>query len=234
MSDVQKITRKRLGELLIAEGLVTQAQIEEALAQQERTGELLGEILVRTGYTTETDIAQCLCTQFAKPFIKPSQYELRKEVLSLFPPRLLAENLLIPLDRFGNLLTIAIAGLIDAETLEQLQKLSGCEIEVFVTTASEAKKTLARQFPDLYDPITMEPRFDRTAALTQGLDGEQPEFDFDKIVDEALGFGDDEEDDMNEVTREIVTLGEEDNDWEALFEEAEQNVLRELKEKQGE
>ncbi|GIW71501.1 MAG: hypothetical protein KatS3mg102_1043 [Planctomycetota bacterium] len=222
MTDVQKITRKRLGELLVAEGIVSQAQVEEALRQQERTGELLGEILVKAGYTGESDIAHCLCTQFAKPFIRPSQYDISREVLALLPPRLMAEHLFIPLDRFGNLLTIAIAGLLDAQTLLQIQKLTGCDIEVFIATASEVKQALMRHFPELYDPITMEPRYDRTAALTQGV-----------LASGALASGPlaEEEDDMGETTREIVSLGEEDSDWEALFEEAEQKVLRELKQK---
>src|SRR5207249_4329275 len=131
-------------ELLVAEGMVTQDQLAEALRVQERTGELLGEALVKAGFTTETEIAKTLCTQFAKPFIKPSKYDIAKDVISLLPPRLLAEHQFVPVDRFGNLLVIAMAGLLDAATFAQIQQLTGCELEVYISTASDVKLTLRK------------------------------------------------------------------------------------------
>jgi hypothetical protein len=218
MADLEKITKKRLGELLIAEGLITQDHVNEALKIQERTGEMLGEALVKAGYTTETDIAKTLCTQFAKPFVRPSRYDIAKEVITLLPAKMLVEHSFVPIDRFGNTLVIAMGGLLDAQTLQAIQRLSGCDIEIYITTHGDAKTALRGQFPELFDPITMMPKFERTAEMTG------------QITKKSLLAAPE----VGEVTGElhaIAGIAEEESDWEALFEEADQNVLKELNSK---
>jgi hypothetical protein len=218
MADLEKITKKRLGELLIAEGIVSQDQVAEALKMQERTGDMLGEALVKAGYTTETEIAKILCTQFAKPYVKASKYDIARDVLSLIPPRLLIEQNFIPVDRFGNILVIAMGGLLDAQTIAQVQKLTSCDVEIYISTTSDVRQTLRAFFPDHFDPITMQPKFDATAAFTQP-------------VKTTTGGGDPGEPTETKALQQLSGLAEEESDWEALFEEAEQNVLRELKDK---
>jgi type IV pilus assembly protein PilB len=248
LADLEKITRKRLGELLVAEGMITHDQLAAALRVQEQTGELLGEALVKAGFTTETEIAKTLCTQFAKPFLKPSKYDIAKEILALLPPKLLAEHQIVPVDRFGNLLVIAMAGLLDQATFGRIQQLTGCELEVYITTASDLKLTLRKAFPELYDPITMLPKLDSTAALTGAVRPTQQKFletqpsaalDLGKV--DASGkkltptFDRTEKtklppiDDMGLNTTGMRALtAEEEGDWDALFEEAEKQVLRNL------
>ncbi len=225
MADLEKITRKKLGEILVAEGVVGQNQVAEALKIQERTGERLGEILVKAGYTTETEIVKTLCTQFGKPFIKPSRYDIAREVLALLPPRLMIEHDFVPIDRFGNLLVVAMAGLLDAQTLREIQRLTTCEIEVYFATASDVRQTLRKYFPDAYDPITLQPRFDATQYMTQAVAAapapSNGSRDLRAAADESAG----------DATRDLVGVAEAESDWEALFEEAERNVLRELKER---
>lgn len=253
MADLEKITKKRLGELLVAEGMISQDQLAEALKIQEKSGELLGEALVKAGFTTETEIAKTLCTQFAKPFLKPSKYDISKEVMALLPPKMLAEHQFVPVDRFGNLLVIAMAGLLDAATIVQIQRTTGCEIEVYIATSSDVKLTLRKAFPDLYDPITMQPKFDMTGELTQGVMRRAPAESSDSRTIEpgkadAKGsrltppierterntlppmpdMGSSGEVGINTAEMRAIRAEEED-DWEALFEEAEQNVLKNLK-----
>jgi hypothetical protein len=217
MADLEKITKKRLGELLVAEGIVSQEQVAEALRIQEKTGEMVGEALVKAGYTTETEIAKVLCTQFAKPFVKATRYDISKDVAKLLPPRLLIEHNFIPLDRFGSLLIIAMGGLLDAQTLAEVQKLSGLEVEIYIATASDVRQALRALFPELFDPITLQPKFEATAALTAPIAAAPPPA-AEQHADTTM-------------ISQMAGLAEDESDWEALFEEAEQNVLRELKEK---
>ncbi len=238
MADLEKITKKRLGELLVAEGMISQEQLSEALQMQEQTGELLGEALVRAGFTTETEIAKTLCVQFAKPFMKPSKYDVSKEIVGLIPAKMMAEHMFMPVDRFGNLLVIAMAGLLDAAAFAQIQSSTGCEIEVYITTASDLRVALRKAFPDLFDPITLQPKFEKfemsaevTAEMTAALDRALPDEDDDverpTRTMEMRRRGDSGS--VGETTREVHSMqAEEDSDWEALFEEAEQNVMQSL------
>lgn len=216
MSDLDKITKKPLGELLVAEGVVTREQVREALNEQQRTGDLLGEALVKAGYTTEADIVMTLCEQFGKPFCKPSQYDIATDVFALLPGRMLVEHCFVPLDKFGNLVVLSMGGLLDAATLSQVKKLTGCDVEIYISPPSDVRTVLRKQFPDLYDPITLQP------IITEGEYTASFQLE---VTDEV------DADDMGGTTREIMGVADEDEDWEALFEEAERNVLNELKNK---
>ena len=146
MVRITRMTKKRLGELLRDEGLVNEAQIEEALGEQRKSGELLGEVLVRLGYVTETDIAQTIVTQFGLPYIAVKQYYLADEVIKLFPERLMRQHQFIPLDKIGNVITIAVGGLLNFDILSELESMASAKIQVFVSTWSEIKATIDERF----------------------------------------------------------------------------------------
>ena len=146
MVRITRMTQKRLGELLRDEGLVNDEQIEEALGEQRKSGELLGEVLVRLGYVTEADIAQTIVTQFGLPYIAIKQYFLSEDVIKLFPERLMRQYQFIPLDKIGNVITIAVGGLLNFEVLSELEKMSGAKVQVYVSTWSEIKAAIDERF----------------------------------------------------------------------------------------
>ena len=147
MVRMARMSVKRLGELLVEAGLIDQARLDQALAQKKSPGERLGQVLVRLGWATEQDIAKTVATQFALPYLAVSQYYIPKEVLTLLPRGELAEHRCIPLDRFAKVLTMAIAGPVDPAVLEGMEKRSGCEIHLYVSTAAEIEQALEKAFP---------------------------------------------------------------------------------------
>ncbi len=142
MVRITRMTRKRLGELLRDEGLITEEQIQEALASQRKTGELLGEVLVRLGYVTEYDIAKTIVTQFGLPYMAVKQYFISDEAMKLFTERLMRQYQFLPLDKIGNVIAIAVGGLLNFDVLSELENSSGSHIQVFVSTWSEIKAAI--------------------------------------------------------------------------------------------
>jgi len=142
MVNVAKLTKKRLGEILIAEGLITQEQVQEALQEQQKKGVLMGEALVQLGYVTELDIASAFSTQFGLPYIDASNYDVAPEVFGLFPVEYYNKNQLVPLDKIGNILTLAVAGTLSARVFEEVEKQTGCEVFLFVSTVSQVRKVV--------------------------------------------------------------------------------------------
>src|SRR4030065_277211 len=103
---------KKIGELLVESGLITQEQLEESLEfgrQHKNKGLRLGSILVKKGYATEMDMGQTLSFQLDIPFVDMSSPTVHPEALALINERLAKKYLLLPLyqDRRG--LTIAIS-----------------------------------------------------------------------------------------------------------------------------
>lgn len=146
MVRITRMTKKRLGELLKDEGLLTDAQIQEALSEQRKSGELLGEVLVRLGYVTEEDIAQTIVAQFGLPYIEVKQYFTSDEVLRLFSAEAMRKYQFFPLDKIGNVVTVAVGGLLNFDMLAELEAKTGCKIQVYVSTWSSVREAIEKRF----------------------------------------------------------------------------------------
>lgn len=146
MVNIAKLTKKRLGEILVSEGIVSEEQVQEALKKQKETGGLLGECLVKLGYATEMDIARVIVSQFGLPYLDATKYFLSKEVMTILPVSVLQEHHFVPLDKIGNILVIAVSGLLNEKVFGELERLTGCHINLFVSTTSGVEKVIRERF----------------------------------------------------------------------------------------
>jgi len=141
-----RATRKRLGEILIEEGVIGEEHLLAALQEQQRTGELLGETLVKMSYATEDDIAACVVAQFGLPYLSAKQYRISDEMTQIFPPRLLRQYQFCPVDRIGNVLTVIAGGVLTPDILSELEQLSGLRILVYVGKQTEVREMIESRF----------------------------------------------------------------------------------------
>src|SRR3954470_10933126 len=130
MVQIAKLIRKKMGEVLIDEGLVKDDQVQEALRRQRATGESFGEILVSMGFVTETDIARTLVKQSGLPYLDASHYRINKDGVQAVPADLMWQNQFVVLDKIGRTLLVAIANVISPEIFEKLERVSGSQIFV--------------------------------------------------------------------------------------------------------
>lgn len=135
---------KPLGQILVERGIVTRPQLEKALEIQKKEGGLIGEVLVKLGFTTEESIAHCLSLQFGFPYLPLENYEVSKEFVCLIPKNVAAHYCLIAIDKIGSTLTIAIANPLNIQAIEDLEDLTHCEIQIFVSTPSDIRKSIEK------------------------------------------------------------------------------------------
>lgn len=147
MAQISKLVRKKLGEILVEEGLIRDEQVQEGLKRQRATGELFGESLVALAYCTETDIARAIVRQFGLPYIDASKYRIPKEVLEVVPAELMWQNQFIVLDKIGKSMLVAISGVLPGEVFEKLEKVSGSQLFLYVSTASQVAEALKKHRP---------------------------------------------------------------------------------------
>ena len=112
---------KRVGQMLLEEGLIGVAQVDEALAKQQEEGGFIGEILVRLGYVTQDAVVSCLVKQCKIPHLNLLDYEVTKEVLGIIPKEMCIRHNLLPIDKLGRILTIAMVNPFDTEALEEVR-----------------------------------------------------------------------------------------------------------------
>ncbi|HAH20924.1 MAG TPA: hypothetical protein DCL49_08490 [Candidatus Omnitrophica bacterium] len=142
----KKIVNKKLGELLVEKALVTQEQLDEALELQKDKGGLIGEILVELKYTTEDDIAKMLTAQYGFAYLPLSNYEIDQSLINLIPERVARQYCLIPIDKIGNNLTIAMSNPLNSQAVEDMETLTSCSVQTFVSTASDIKQAIERYY----------------------------------------------------------------------------------------
>jgi len=139
MSRFKKTTNKQLGELLIERGVINREQLMLAIEQQREVGGLLGEVLVSLNFATEKDIAQALTCQYGFPYLPLSNYEVDREIMASLPLDLCVKHCLIPIDKIGKSLTLAMSNPLNIQVIEDIEILTECSVQVFVSTSTEIK-----------------------------------------------------------------------------------------------
>ncbi len=140
----KKVINKKLGELLMDAGLITLAQLDQALELQKDKGGLIGEILVQLKFTTEEDIAKTLTAQYGFAYLPLSNYEIDAELAKLVPERVANQYCLIPIDRMSNNLTIAMSNPLNSQAVEDIETISGCSVQIFVSTTTDIRQAIGK------------------------------------------------------------------------------------------
>lgn len=147
MVQLSRLVRKRLGELLVEEGVLKEDQYREVCLRMRATGEGLVEVLHTLGFVTETEVARAVAKQFGLPFIDASRYRIPKEAAEAVPLAFLRLNQMVVLDKIGKTLIVAVAGGLNAEVLERLERTTGSQLFVYVSTLSKVQTVLDKMTP---------------------------------------------------------------------------------------
>lgn len=145
---IRRVINKQLGELLLDRGIIDQAQLERALDVQRNKGGLIGEVLVELGFVKEEDIAQSLTAQYGFPYLPLGNYDINTEITGIIPGRVARQYLLVPIDKIGNNLTLAMSNPLNIQAIEDVELLSGCSVQTFVSTSSDIKKAIEKYYKD--------------------------------------------------------------------------------------
>ncbi|MEK7868109.1 MAG: hypothetical protein AAB157_01900 [Candidatus Omnitrophota bacterium] len=141
-----RINLKQLGELLVDLSLITRDQLKHALEVQKDKGGLIGQVLVDLGYVSEEAIAQAITAQYGFPYLPLENYEIDSEIVKIVPKNVAIQYCLIPVDKIGSNLTIAMANPLNNQAVEDIALLSGLYIQIFVSTAADIKKAIEKYY----------------------------------------------------------------------------------------
>jgi len=146
MRNFHKIVNKPLGEILVERGVISRAKLEQVLVFQKEKGLLFGEALVEMKLATEEDVVQALTCQYGFPYLPLANYEIAPEVVATVPLNVCKKYFLVPIDKIGRSLTLAMANPLDVQALEELEKSTGCSVQAFVSTATEINNAINRYY----------------------------------------------------------------------------------------
>jgi type IV pilus assembly protein PilB len=140
------VKTKRLGEILLDAGLVTEEKLDLALREQRHTGEKLGMVLQRLGICSEQEIGKVLAGQAGVSVVDLSAVEIDVEALPLVGREFADKRSVLPLRVRGSKLQVAMGNPLDLATIDELTRLTGKYIEVVHAPVSEIADALLRNF----------------------------------------------------------------------------------------
>jgi len=141
-------TAEKVGEILIKSGILSEEQLAKALEIQRGSTKRIGEILVELGLSSELDIAQALSKQLGIPFatsasgiLNPAKGEGLEQIVS---EEFARQHLILPLSKAMNSLTVACVNPLDLITMDNLSRMSHCDIAPVVTTKADLEQGIER------------------------------------------------------------------------------------------
>ncbi len=170
----------RLGELLVRNKLIDEKQLAKALEEQKATGGRLGASLTKLGFLKEEDLAAFLSRQYGVPSINLNEFEIDESVIKLIPTGVVQKYQLIPVNRAGSTLIVAMADPSNIFAIDDIKFMTGYNVEVVVTSEASIKTAI-----DKY--------YDQSASFDDVM-GDLDDIDL-EVVDEG------EEVDSNELAR---------------------------------
>jgi type IV pilus assembly protein PilB len=137
---------KKLGDILTSEGIITAKQVQEAISFQQKEGGRLGELLVRLGYVSEEQIVIALSRQLTIPYVSIASGKLKpaadQNLETAIPYDFAIKNLVLPLSRNLNSLTVVMFDPLDLLLIDNLKKLTNCDINPIVSTKADILKAI--------------------------------------------------------------------------------------------
>lgn len=141
-----EIVYKKLGEILVEQGLLTPAQLHEALEEQKLTGEKLGEILIKKGRVGQEELDHCLITQRGIASFDLSNYIIEPDVIKLVPEDFARKYKLLPVFLIENSLTVAMSDPANVFIIDELQRITRLVVEPVLASELEVKKALDQYY----------------------------------------------------------------------------------------
>jgi type IV pilus assembly protein PilB len=136
------IVKKRLGEMLVESGLISEDTLKKAIQEHKKAGMKLGQYLIKQSLVNETQIIQMLSKQLKIDRYHPERYPIDVELAGLIPFDTANKYQLVPLKRRGRLLTIAMTDPLDIGAMDTVEIITNLEVEPVVCTEKECLQLL--------------------------------------------------------------------------------------------
>jgi len=140
----------RLGELLVERGLVTQAQLEQALEYQATRGhkKLLGEVLIELNFISEQQIMEALAACYGVPFVSDPARIADPKVVEMLPREFIEQHGILPLFTVRNDLTVAISEPANLYLIDEIERLTSQRVQIVAATAADIQAAIRAYLPE--------------------------------------------------------------------------------------
>jgi type IV pilus assembly protein PilB len=138
--------RKRIGDLLLEAGIITEEQLQKALLEQKELKMRLGDVLITRNYITEQQLFEVLEFQLGIPHVQLYRQKIDTKVIGIIPQRLAEQHQVLPVRTEGNKLIVAMADPLDYFAIDELRMSTGYRIEPAIASKEELQRAIKRYY----------------------------------------------------------------------------------------
>ncbi|MCX8068931.1 MAG: ATPase, T2SS/T4P/T4SS family [Thermodesulfovibrionales bacterium] len=150
--------RKRLGDVLVESGLISEKQLLDALALQKTKKKKLGALLIQEGIVTKEQITDALSTKLKLPIINCHELKIDDKLKNLIPREYALENLIFPVELKNNVLILAMADPLDYKTIDDIAFKNNIRVKEAIAYDWSIKKAIEENYKesleDIYETFT--------------------------------------------------------------------------------
>jgi type IV pilus assembly protein PilB len=139
---MQPLPKARLGDMLVTAGALTENQLERALTEQKQSYKRLGDILLEEGLVSDDDIAEARALQIEMAYVDLEDCAIPTSVVTLVPETLARTYQVVPIAAFGDKLALATFDPMDVEAIDAIQRHVKKRVEPLLASPSRIQKTL--------------------------------------------------------------------------------------------
>ena len=170
-----KQLHKRLGDLLVEAGLITEDQLQKAL-REKSDSQKLGDALLQQGFITEQQLIEVLEFQLGIPHVSLYRYPIDPSLTTMIPKEVVDRNHLIPLKKEGDRLYVAMADPMDYYAIDDLRMATGFQIEPVIATKDDILRAINKyyKFDEVMDAFLGELPKDQLVPEERIVDEDSP------------------------------------------------------------
>ncbi len=142
---------ERLGELLVRENLISLSQLKSAQDHQRKSGDKLGYALTKLGLIGQKDLTNFLSKQYGVPSIELAEFEIDEDVLKLIPKDVCQQHLVVPVNRAGGDLIVAMSDPSNIYAIDDIKFLTGYNVQVVVASEEAIRAAIERYYAEKVD-----------------------------------------------------------------------------------
>ena len=139
--------RKRIGDLMVSQNLISPDMLNEALELQTSEGGKIVEVLIKQGHLTIDEFVNFLSRQPGIASIDLAHYQIAKEITSLLPVDIVVKNEVFPIDKMGSLLTLGMVCPLDSATIEEIESTTGLRVKPILCSPNDIRGAIKRYYP---------------------------------------------------------------------------------------
>ncbi len=138
----------RLGELLVRENLISVQQLRKAQEEQQKTGTRIGTALIKVGAIEESKLTDFLSKQYGVPAINLKEFDIEADIIKLVPKDVAEKHLVMPVNRAGSSLIVAMCDPSNIYAVDDLKFLTGYNIEPVVTSEPALREAIEKYYAE--------------------------------------------------------------------------------------